>query len=220
MRSKTNILNPDLHDYLLTILPEESKHMKKLREKTNAHPYHPMQTTPEQATLLSWLVTILAPKCIVEIGVFTGHSTLAMAEALTDDAKIYACDKNQEWTDYGYEIWQHSPHAHKIDLTISDGQDYLNKLMQSELLEKVDMIFIDADKPNYQSYYELSLKLLKPGGVLILDNIFLMGRVVTDGNEKHTARNIRELNSKIQKDPRIKPCVIPIGDGMTAIYKL
>lgn len=217
MRSKTNILNPDLHNYLLTILPPVSPELQAIYEDTQKHPYKEMQVAPEQGTLLKWLVSLIQPKTIVEIGVFTGYSTLSMAEALSTGSKILACDKNQDWTDVGKVHWKKSPHADKINLHIGDGVDYLKQLIA--ISQEVDMIFIDADKPNYKAYYELSLELLKPGGILILDNIFLMGRVVTDGQDKQTANIIRELNTAIKTDPRVLPSIIPIGDGMTLLIR-
>ncbi len=219
MSKKTCKPETPLNDYLLSILPSETEAQRLLREKTQReHPYKEMQVTPDQGAFLQWLIKTLGVKNIIEVGVFTGYSTLTMAQALPSDGTIIACDISQEWVQWGIPYWKMANCHHKIDLRIARAMETLQQLVVTHARTQ-DLIFVDADKPNYEHYYELCLQLLKPNGILILDNIFLMGRVITDGPEKKTANTIRALNQKIQQDPRVDITVLPVGDGMTLIRK-
>lgn len=213
------LLPNNLQTYLRSILPVESDVQMALREHTVEHPYSSMQISPEQGAFLAWIVRAFEVQSIIEVGVFTGYSTLCMAQALPESGRVIACDKNADWVAHGIPFWEQAGIRHKIDLRIGEGKDTLNELQQSGIA-LVDLVFIDADKPNYPIYYEQALTLLRPGGILILDNIFLMGRVVTDAPEKKTAKAIRALNKKIQDDPRVDPVILPFHDGLTLIRKL
>lgn len=219
MNKKTASLQGDIHDYMLSIQPPESPQQTALRLHTQSHPYPEMQIPQEQGVLLVWLVRVFNVKTIIELGVFTGYSSLCMAEALPDDGKIIACDRNAHWVEEAFPFWEAAGIRDKIDLRIGEGLDTFRALLESPIKGTVDMIFIDADKPNYPQYYEQALQLLKPNGILILDNIFLMGRVITDGPEKKTAKAIRKLNLTIKHDKRVTAVVLPIGDGVTLIKK-
>lgn len=220
MNKKTASLQGDIHDYMLSIQPPESPQQTALRLHTQSHPYPEMQIPQEQGALLAWLIHAFNIKTVLELGVFTGYSALCMAEALPDDGKIIACDRNAHWVEEAFPFWEAAGIRHKIDLRIGEGLDILSSLLNTDHKGNIDLIFIDADKPNYPEYYELALKLLKHNGILILDNIFLMGRVVSDGPEKKTAKKIRALNTKISQDNRIYATVLPIGDGVTLIKKI
>jgi predicted O-methyltransferase YrrM len=219
MNKKTASLQGDIHDYMLSIQPPESPQQTALRLHTQSHPYPEMQIPQEQGVLLAWLVRVFNVKTIIELGVFTGYSSLCMAEAVPDDGKIIACDRNAHWVEEAFPFWEAAGIRDKIDLRIGEGLDTFRALLESPIKGTVDMIFIDADKPNYPQYYEQALQLLKPNGILILDNIFLMGRVITDGPEKKTAKAIRKLNLTIKHDKRVTAVVLPIGDGVTLIKK-
>ncbi len=219
MSKKTCKPIASLNEYLLSILPEESEPQRLLRLKTLEHPYKEMQITQEQGALLQWLVRTLQVKHIIEVGVFTGYSTLTMAQALPTDGTIIACDISQEWVEWGIPYWKMAGCDSKIELRIARAQETLQQLLATHLGTQ-DLIFIDADKPNYPIYYELALQLLKPNGILILDNIFLMGRVITDGPEKKTAECIRNLNTAIKSDKRVDMTILPVGDGMSIIRKI
>ena len=219
MPKKTASLHGEIHEYMLSIQPPESEQQKALRLHTQNHPYPEMQIPQEQGVLLNWLIAAFNIKTIIELGVFTGYSALCMAEALPDDGKIIACDRNADWVAEAFPYWDKAGIRHKIELKIGEGLDTLDALSKTPLNGTVDMIFIDADKPNYPQYYELALQLVKTDGLLIMDNMFLMGRVITDGPEKKTAHAIRTLNNKIRDDERVKVVVLPIGDGVTLIKK-
>ena len=209
-----------LRQYACTIEPDETPAQTALRAHTLAHhPYHEMQILPEQGALLAWLVKAFAVEIIVEVGVFTGYSALTMAQALPRSGRIIACDKNEDWVAMALPFWQQAGVADRIELRIGWGEQTLNTLIDEGLTNQVDMLFIDADKTNYPIYYEQALTLLRPGGLLVLDNVFLMGRVLTDAPEKKTAKAIRALNLKIKEDVRVDPVVLPIADGMTLVRK-
>lgn len=219
MTKKTCKPEHTLNQYLQSILPDESQAQKQLREKTQKeHSYKEMQITREQGAFLQWLIKTLPVKNIIEVGVFTGYSTLTMAQALPADGRIIACDINEDWVEWGIPFWEMAKCRQKIDLRIAPAIETLQQLTICRPRSQ-DLIFIDADKPNYANYYELSLQLLKPNGLLILDNIFLMGRVISDPPEKKTASLIKELSKKIRDDQRVDTTTLPIGDGMTLIRK-
>jgi predicted O-methyltransferase YrrM len=220
MTNRSSSLDEAMYNYMLSIQPPETAAQKALRGHTAQHPYHDMQISPEQGVLLAWLVRFSQAKTVIELGVFTGYSALCIAQALPEGGRLIACDINDEWTAMAEPFWQQAGVRERIDLRIGPGEKTLEDLCQTGLVGKVDMIFIDADKTGYPVYYELALKLLRPGGLLVLDNIFLMGRVLSDGPEKKTAKAMRALNDKIKKDSRVDPVVLPISDGVTLLRLL
>ena len=209
----------ELDAYVESIQRLESPTQLKLRQQTSTHQYKNMQVTRDQGALLSWLVSTFQAKLIIEVGVFTGYSSLCMAEAMSDDGKIIACDINAEWVNDAIPFWEQAGCIDKIDLRIGPGQKTLEDLIATGMTEGVDFIFIDADKTGYPAYYELAIALLRPGGILVFDNMFLMGRILTDGPDKKTAQALRKLNTFIQSDSRVSMTVLPLNDGMTLIQK-
>lgn len=206
----------ELLEYCRHIQPQESQAQIVLREATLEHPCKSMQILPEQARLLAWLVASFQVKTIIELGVFTGYSALSMAQALPCDGFIYACDHNPDWPKLGLPFWQQAGVDDKIEWIREDALVFLQSRLQDQA---VDMIFIDSDKRQYDAFYEASLLQLKSGGLMVIDNVFLMGRVITDPEHKKTRQAMRLFNEKLASDSRVDVVVLPIADGMTLLRK-
>ena len=168
---------------------------------------------------MSWLIGLLNVKNALEVGTFTGYSALCVAEALPDDGKLIACDVSEEWTSMAREYWERGGVAHKIDLQLRPAVETLESLIADGREGSFDFAFIDADKPNYDSYYELCLRLLRVGGIVAVDNVLWSGRVANKLLVDASTRAIRALNTKIQGDERVSNVMIPIGDGLTLATK-
>lgn len=206
-----------LLEYCRSIQPKETLSQEKLRHATMQHPYRGMQVLPEQARFLAWLVAAFEIKQVIELGVFTGYSALSMAQELPEDGHLYACDHHPDWPQVGIPYWQEAGVDHKITWVQEDALVFLSEWPKESL---VDMVFIDTDKRQYDAFYEASLALLRPGGLMVVDNVFLMGRVVTDPEHKKTRQAMRQFNDKLAKDERVDVVVLPIADGMTLLRKL
>lgn len=218
--NRSPVTDPMLRAYCLTNQPNETQEQIDLREETaKHHPYHAMQILPEQGHLLAWLIRLLDCKAVLELGVFTGYSALVMAQALPKDGTLIACDINAEWTKMAEPFWQRAGVRDQIDLRIGPASETLDQLIKQGHVDTFDLIFIDADKRGYGNYYEQALVLLKPGGVMILDNIFINGRILNEGGEESTPVLMRSLNKKIKDDNRVDHVIIPIADGMSMIRK-
>jgi caffeoyl-CoA O-methyltransferase len=153
------------------------------------------------------------------VGVFTGYSSLAVALALPADGKIVACDVSEEWTSIGKRFWKKAGVSEKIDLRIAPAADTLQQLLDQGLAGTYDFAFIDADKTGYDSYYELCLQLLRPGGLILFDNTLWSGKVVDENSEDEDVKAIRALNAKLHRDERIDLCLLPLSDGVTMVRK-
>jgi len=217
-----------LRDYVLSTLREPDV-LKRLREETDRDPHAIMQIPPEQGQFMSFLVKALGVRKALEIGTYTGYSALTVALALPDEGRLIACDINENWVDIGRKYWQEAGVAHKIDFRFGKATRTLDKLITSGEAGSFDFIFIDADKINYDQYYEKSLSLLRSGGVLAIDNVLLFGSVanpdILDANLKTriTPADIDamcKLNKKIRNDPRVDETMLPIADGLTLVRKL
>ncbi len=178
-----------------------------------------MQISPEQGALMAMIVTLTGARRVLELGVFTGYSSLAMALAMPDDGRITACDRDEEWTGIARRYWQDAGVAHKIDLRLGPALDTLEALLAEGRAETYDFAFIDADKGNYDAYYEQSLKLVRPGGLIALDNTLQDGRVADASAQEGNVPVIRALNEKLHADSRIDLSMVPIGDGLTLARK-
>lgn len=207
-------LTTQLREYLLQVGVREPEFLKKLREKTSSMPERDMQILPEQGQFIAMLVKILNPKRILEIGTYTGYSSLCMALALPD-VHITAFDKNTEWTKIAQKNWQDAGVSDRIKLTIGPAIDSLKTLDDKSF----DLIFIDADKRNYINYYEESLRVVKENGVILIDNVLWRGRVIDLNHDDLSTQTIRKLNDFISADPRVDICMVPIGDGLTIVRK-
>ncbi|MCL4800805.1 MAG: O-methyltransferase [Burkholderiales bacterium] len=190
-----------------------------LRKATATLPMGEMQISPEQGQLLALLAQAIGAKRVVEVGTFTGYSALWIAAALPPRGRMVCCDVSEEWTALGREYWRQAGVAHKIDLRIAPALATLDALLKEGGAGKFDMAFIDADKTNYERYYERCLKLLRPGGLVAIDNVLWGGSVVNPRRQTKDTKALRALNRKLHRDRRIALSILPVGDGMTLALK-
>lgn len=219
MSRKTLGLSGDLHEYLLSISVRESDVMTRLREETAEHPQSQMQIAPEQAQFFRFLVRLIGARRTLEIGVFTGYSALAVAEVLPPNGEVVACEINEDYTNIARQYWEDAGVSDRIDLRIDPAQETLASLIDNGQTGTFDFIFIDADKESYDAYYEQSLKLLRPGGVVALDNVFRGDRVTEEDPDDPSIRATQALNEKLYRDERIDLSVLPLADGVTLAMK-
>ena len=220
MSHKTLGLSESLSSYIQSISVQESEVLVKLREETAKLPGAVMQIAPEQGQLMSLLVQLLGAKKTLDIGVFTGYSSLVVALALPEDGKIVACDRDENCTAIASRYWQEAGVSQKIDLHLAPALETLDKLIAQGQANSFDFAFIDADKRNYAHYYEKCLQLVRPGGLIAIDNVLWSGRVADPSYSDKRTISIREFNQKLYQDPRVKISLIPIADGLTLALKL
>ena len=219
MSKQTIQLNQQLYDYLLSVSLRECQVLKDLREATADLPGANMQIAPEQGQFMALLVKIMGAKRLIEIGTYTGYSTLVCALALSD-GKIIAIDHDPASTVIAKDYWQQAKIDHLIDLRIGDAQDILRSLLHKNSLKgTIDFMFIDADKINYPVYYELSLELIRKNGIILFDNVLWGGAVADEKNQNQNTVAIRNLNLDLLNDPRVDISLVPIGDGLTIARK-
>lgn len=220
MSNRTINMSEALHSYLLGVSVREHPAMAALRQETYQLNERQLQMAPEQANFLGLLTKLLRAERALEIGVFTGYSALAVALALPEDGKLVACDVSQEWTSRGRPHWEAAGVAHKIDLRIAPALSTLEQLLQDPDQHNLyDLALIDADKGNYPNYYEICLKLVRPGGLIVIDNVLWGGGVIDPADQGENVKTIRKLNADIYADERVDVSLVPIGDGMTLARK-
>jgi len=179
-----------------------------------------MQICPEQGQFMQLLVGLMGAKKAIEVGVFTGYSTLSIASALPEDGKIIACDINVEWTKIAKQFWEMAGFSHKIDLKLAPAIETLDLLLKNNEAGTFDFVFIDADKANYPIYYEQALSLIRVGGLILIDNVLWSGKVADPTIEDDNTKTIRAFNQKLHNDPRITLSMLPLGDGLTLAMKI
>ncbi len=219
MSTRTLNLTDQLYNYILDRSLREQPEQKALREETAKLEWANMQISPEQGQFMQLMAKLINAKKVIEIGTFTGYSSLAVALALPDDGQLIACDISEEWTAIARRYWQRAGVEHKIDLRIAPAQQTLNGLLDEAKANNFDMVFIDADKTGYDAYYEASLKLLRSGGLLLIDNTLWSGTVADDSIDDSDTVALRELNIKIHRDERVEMSLLPISDGLTLVMK-
>lgn len=219
MSDYTLNLTPSVYQYLLKNSLREPEVLEKLREQTHKMSMAQMQISPEQGQFMRLLIEMMQAKKTLEIGVFTGYSTLSVALGLPENGKIVACDINIEWTKIAKKFWEMAGVTNKIDLRLAPALETLQSLIDQGEANTFDFSFIDADKANYDAYYEMSLTLLRPGGVIAIDNVLWDGDVADPNNHEKNTVAIRELNSKVHHDERVSMSMLPIGDGLTLARK-
>ncbi|BAY10090.1 class I SAM-dependent methyltransferase [Calothrix sp. NIES-2098] len=217
--SKTLHLPNELYQYLLSVSLREPELLFKLREETARHPRANMQVAPEQGQFLGFLVKLIGAKKTLELGVFTGYSSLSVALALPPEGKIIACDVSEEFTSIARRYWQEAGVAEKIDLRLAPAIETLDKLLAEGAAATFDFAFIDADKENYYAYYERVLKLIRPGGLIAVDNVLWSGRAAQADVQDSATNAIRDFNRKLHQDDRIDLSLISIADGLTLAIK-
>lgn len=203
-----------LHAYILANEPPEHQELRKLRDITRTLPRATMQIMPEQAHFLAFLVKLVGARHLLEIGTFTGYSAMAMALALPSDGKLLTCDVDPETVAIGRPFWERAGVADRIETIIGPALATLAAMAREEA-DRFDLAFIDADKPAYDGYYEFALRLVRPGGLIVLDNMLQRGEVADSSNEDPRTLSIRALNAKIANDDRVDRVMLPIADGMT-----
>jgi caffeoyl-CoA O-methyltransferase len=220
MSSATIMLDKQLRDYLLNVSVRESEVLYALRKETENMEYSQMQISPEQGSFMAFLVGLINGKRTLDIGVFTGYSALVVASALPENGYVTACDINTEWTDIAKKYWELANVENKIDLRIAPALETLDGLLSDGCRDRYDFSFIDADKINYQHYYERSLMLLRPGGLIAIDNVLWSGRIIENHSEDPDTEAIKEFNKNLYQDERVSISMVPIGDGLTLVRKL
>ncbi len=208
-------LEGKLHTYFKKIGYREPHNLTLLREKTQKSPDSDKQAAVEVTALISLFVNIIKAKNVLEIGTFTGYTTLGIALNLPKDGIVLTCENDPNVIKIGEEAWGDANIRNKIDLRIGAALDTLKTLKPNSF----DLAFIDADKENYDNYYEECLRLVRPGGVIIIDNTFLSGEVANPKTKNKGAKIIDELNKKINKDKRVEACLIPMSDGLSVVLK-
>ena len=219
MTKQTTGLEKTLADYIQSISLREADILKQLREETAKLSMARMQISPEQGQLMALLVQLMGAKKTLEIGVFTGYSALAVALALPDDGKIIACDISEEYTAIAKDFWERAGVSEKIDLRIAPALETLDQLISEGETGSFDLAFIDADKRNYENYYERALTLLRPGGLILIDNVLWSGKVIDPTITDKQTQAIREFNQKLHQDSRISLSLVAIADGLTLALK-
>jgi predicted O-methyltransferase YrrM len=208
-----------LLDYIRSVSLRPNEKLEMVREKTITHPAAKMMITPEQAQFMTMLMQLLGVKNALEIGVFTGYSTLATALGMPDDGKIIALDRSHEWTSRALKHWHDAGVDDKIDLRIGDGPDLLEELVKEGREGSFDFIFIDADKKNYETYYEYAYRLIKDNGLIMIDNTLWRGDVVRKESDELALNQVKSFNEHVFNDQRVDVTILPMADGITLVRK-
>jgi predicted O-methyltransferase YrrM len=215
MASKSYLLDNKIHDYILASSLREPDILRRLREETAALPNAIMQIPPEQGQLFALLMGVLNARKTLDIGVFTGYSSLAVALALPDDGRVVACDNNARYTAVAQRYWDEAGVRRKIDFQFGPAEDTLDQLLRAGEERSFDFAFIDADKTEYAHFYELCLSLVRRGGLIALDNMLQHGRVLDPTDRDAATQAIRSMNRAIATDTRVLPVMLPVADGLT-----
>lgn len=219
MTRRTITLTDELYDYLVEVSVREADLMKRLREETGQLENAQMQISPEQGQFMRMLVGLMGARRVLELGTFTGYSTLCLAAGLPVDGRVITCDVNNEWPSFGKRYWVEAGVAHKIESRIGDAKKTLDALISEGMSGAFDFIFIDADKTGLDNYYEQSLELVRVGGVIAVDNTLWSGKVIDEKVYDPATQAVRGFNAKVCDDPRVDISLVPIGDGLTLVKK-
>ena len=219
MSTRTLGLDDVLHQYLLDVSVDEDPVVKALRVRTATLEEHYMQISPEQGQFFKLLLKLMNARQVIEVGTYTGYSALCMAQAVGARGRVVCCDISEEWTAIGREFWEQAGVAERIDLRLAPALETLEQMRQAEETGCFDFAFIDADKGNYRAYYECLLDLIRPGGVIAVDNTLWSGRVADPSEEEPDTVAIREFNRMLAGDSRVMVSLVPIGDGLTLARK-
>lgn len=219
MSSRTLSLDDRLYDYLLANSLREPAVLAELRAETGKMAQGMMQISPEQGQFMQLLARLLGAKRCIEIGTFTGYSSLAVALALPADGRILCCDVSEEFTQVARRYWAKAGVADKMTLALGPAVATLDAMLAKGDAGRFDMAFIDADKASYDAYYERCLRLLRPGGLILIDNVLWSGDVADPSKNDADTQAIRALNAKLAKDDRVDLSLLPVGDGLTLARK-
>lgn len=219
MSNKTISVDDSLYQYILDVSLREPPLLHKLRDETSQLAQANMQISPEQGQFMGLLSRLIGARRYVEVGVFTGYSSLAVALNMPADGYILACDVSEEWTSIAKRYWDEASVEQMIDLRLAPAEQTLDTLLAEGQQESFDFGFIDADKENYLNYYERVLKLLRPSGLVAIDNVLWNGSVIDPDRSDVDTVAIRDFNAKVKDDERVDISLVPIGDGLTLARK-
>ncbi len=217
-RSTLNV-DDRLMDYIREVGVRESPVLEELRKETGEMEAANMQISAEQGQLMRLLAKLTGVERAIEIGTFTGYSAICVAEAMPEDGQLIACDVDEDWTSVAREYWERAGVEDRIDLHLRPAVETIDELLESGEAGTFDFAFIDADKENYDAYYEGCLELLRDGGLIGIDNTLWSGRVADPDEQGESTRAIRAVNDKIADDERVDVSLVPIGDGLTLARK-
>ncbi len=219
MSTGQTAVTADFTEYIRSVTLREPELLQRLRAETAKLPMGMMQISPEQGQFMGLLMRLIGAKRTLEVGVFTGYSSISVALALPDDGSIVACDVSEEYTSMARRYWREAGVERKIDLRLAPAVETLDSLLAEGCAGRFDFAFIDADKENYDHYYERALKLIRTGGLIAIDNVLWHGKVLDESIQDADTRAIRALNQKLHGDERISLSLLPIGDGVTMACK-
>jgi len=220
MNDRNVKLDARLYTYLQEHSLRELPVQRELREATAGMKHAGMQISPEQGQFMQLLARMVNARRAIEVGVFTGYSSLAVALALPEDGKLVACDVNEEWTAMARRFWEKAGVASRIELRLQPAQRTLDALIAAGESGTYDFAFIDADKSGYAAYFERCLALLRKGGLIVVDNTLWSGAVADPAKDDGDTRAIRAFNDAVHRDTRVAVSMLPIGDGVTLALKL
>jgi len=207
-------------EYLRTVVAPESPVQQRLRAETSKLPQGGMQIGADQGRMLAFLARLVGARTAIEIGTFTGYSALCVASALPADGRLICCDVSEEWTAIARRYWAEAGLQERIDLRLGPARATLGQLLREGRAGAFDFAFIDADKTGYDAYYEACLELLRPGGIIAIDNVLWGGAVADPSNTTDDTVALRALNVKIRDDSRVDACLVSVGDGVMLARKL
>jgi caffeoyl-CoA O-methyltransferase len=219
MANRSIQITEQLYDYMIANSVREPEILAELRAETSKLPMAMMQIGPEQGQFMALLVRLIGAKNIVEVGTFTGYSSLAMALALGKDAHITCFDISEEYTAIARKYWAKAGVADRMELKLGPAAELLKAMLDNGARGKIDFAFIDADKTNYETYYDLVLQMLWPGGLIAIDNVLWGGDVANPKKKDEDTEAIRRINRKVHADERVDVSLVPIGDGLTLARK-
>jgi caffeoyl-CoA O-methyltransferase len=218
--SKLNTeVTPALGDYIRAVILREAPILVRLREETARNPHAGLQVSPEQGQFLALLARLVGAKQTLEVGTFTGYSSLCVAMALPEDGRIVACDVSEEWTSVARRYWKEAGVENQIDLRLGPAIGTLRRLIEEGRGNTFDFAFIDADKANYQAYFDCAVELVRSGGLIVIDNVLWHGKVIAPEAQDRDTLAVREFNRKLHADRRVEISLAPIGDGLTLARK-
>lgn len=212
-------MDDQLLEYLRQNSVREPVVLRELREETQKLSNSGMQISPEQGQLMAMLVKLVNSRKIVEIGTFTGYSSTVMALAMPEDSQLIAFDISEEYTRTARRFWKKAGVDQRVKLVLGNAKESLKDFLQTGEQESVDLAFIDADKSSYAEYYECCLKLIRPGGLILVDNVLWSGQVADASNHDKDTEALRIFNAALSSDQRVDLCMVPIGDGLTIARK-
>ena len=219
MSNRTLSIDDRTYDYLCNVAVNEPELLTRLREETAQLDYSVMQISPEQGQFMSLLIRLMGAKRAIEIGTFTGYSSICVASAMPADGELICCDTSPQWTAIAEKYWALAGLEDKITLYTQPAEKTLEMLLDEGAEKSFDFIFIDADKQNYIKYYEMALRLLRKGGMMAVDNTLWSGAVADPDNNEPGTRAIRRFNDMVKNDERVTKSLVTIGDGLTLILK-